>query len=269
MSGHRAFSLRDRWFAGAAGLVLFVVVASAAAGFLWLPSLQTAAGSGGIWYAICSAAGLVRAPAASEAPVQATYKTTEVVLTPSMLDGATALSIGRGATLAMQCTMCHGVRGISEADSPNLAGQYAAAIFKQLRDYRSGARTSAIMSPRAKDLTDQDIDDIAAYYAYLPRLSGGPAGGSHLVPVIVANGAPMRNIAPCGACHGGVAYKDGAPWLTGESAVYLKAQLTAFASGARHNDISEQMRNVARGMTQAEIEAAAGFYAGRPGDGSP
>jgi cytochrome c553 len=46
--------------------------------------------------------------------------------------------------------------------------------------------------------------------------------------------------------------------------VYLRAQLEAFASGERHNDISEQMRNVARGMTPAEIERAAAYYAGQP-----
>ena len=74
----------------------------------------------------------------------------------------------------------------------------------------------------------------------------------------------MRNIPPCAACHGAIGYKVGTEWLEGESAVYLRTQLEAFASGERHNDISEQMRNVARGMTRAEIEQAADYYAGRP-----
>ena len=83
-------------------------------------------------------------------------------------------------------------------------------------------------------------------------------------PRIVADGAPMRSIAPCGACHGELGNKAGAPWLEGQPVTYLHAQLEAFANGARRNDIDEQMRNVARGMTPAEIDAASRFYAGRP-----
>ena len=56
----------------------------------------------------------------------------------------------------------------------------------------------------------------------------------------------MRNIAPCGACHGELDSKAGSPWLEGQPVTYLRAQLDAFAR-ARRNDISEQMRNVARG----------------------
>jgi cytochrome c553 len=57
----------------------------------------------------------------------------------------------------------------------------------------------------------------------------------------------MRGIAPCGACHGDLDLdnKAGAGWLRGQPAVYLRTQLEAFSSGTRHNDIGEQMRNVA------------------------
>lgn len=54
------------------------------------------------------------------------------------------------------------------------------------------------------------------------------------------------------------------PWLEGQSKTYPKAQLRAFASGERHNDISEQMRNIARAMTPQEIEDAAASYASQP-----
>ncbi len=84
------------------------------------------------------------------------------------------------------------------------------------------------------------------------------------MPRIVASGSPMHNVAPCGACHGAIDYKTGSPWLAGEPFVYLKAQLAAFASGARHNDISQQMRNVARGMSEAETSAGAKYYAEPP-----
>jgi len=157
--------------------------------------------------------------------------------------------------------MCHGARGLSQANSPNLAGQYAPVIYKELQDYKSGARTSAVMSPIAADLTLQDMHDLAAYYSYLPRPPHPPAGPA---PRIVESGAPMRGIAPCGSCHGAVDHKIGSPWLESEPAAYLLTQLRAFASGARHNDISEQMRNIARQMTPAEMEAAARYYAGQP-----
>jgi cytochrome c553 len=181
-----------------------------------------------------------------------------------MLGHASAESIGRGATLALRCTMCHGARGLSEANTPNLAGQYAPVIYKQLQDYRSGARASAVMAPLVANLSDQDLRDLAAYYAYLPRLPSYHPVGQGPAPPIVMNGAPMRNIPPCGACHGEVANKIGSAWLEGQPAVYLEAQLRAFASGARRNDISGQMRNVARRMTPAEISAAARYYASEP-----
>jgi cytochrome c553 len=254
-----AFWLRDRWVAGAVGVTALVALTSATVGFILLPSLQTGRLDSSIWAAICSAAGLISTAAAPGTPIQASFKTSDVEVTPQMLGHPGALSIGRGATLSLQCTMCHGARGLSEADSPNLAGQYAAVIYKQLQDYKSGARVNAIMSPRVVSLSDDDIRDIAAYYDYLPRLpSAQPAV---IEPVIVANGSPMRNIAPCAACHGATGHKTGSAWLEGESPVYLKEQLQAFASGTRHNDISAQMRNVARGMTQAEIEATAQYYA--------
>jgi len=260
VSAERPLSWRNPWFATAVAITVLIAVASAAVGLVWLPSLQADARFAGAWDAICSAAGLVRASPAVEPIVQAAYTTTGVIVTPQMLRGASAVSVGRGATLAMQCTTCHGARGLSDANSPNLAGQYAPALFKQLQDFKSGARTNAIMGPRVAGLSEQDLDDLAAYYAYLPRLPGYHPASAGPAPPIVASGAPMRNIAPCGACHGGIVAKTGSAWLEGESAVYLRSQLQAFASRARHNDISEQMRNVARGMSPAEIEAAAQYY---------
>jgi cytochrome c553 len=217
----------------------------------------------GVWDAICSAAGLVRNVPSNAQIVGADYPTTRVEVIPQMLQGASAESIGRGATLALRCTMCHGARGVSQADSPNLAGQSPVAIYKQLDDFKIGARTSAVMAPLVANLSDADMRDLAAYYAYLPRPSDHPpiAGAR---PRIVANGAPMRGIAPCGACHGDLDSKAGAGWLRGQPAVYLRTQLEAFSSGTRHNDIGEQMRNIARQMTAAEIGAASEFYAGRP-----
>jgi len=74
----------------------------------------------------------------------------------------------------------------------------------------------------------------------------------------------MRGIAPCGSCHGSPDDKTGSPWLEGQSEAYLKAQPQDFASGERRNDISEQMRNIARALTPQEIDEAAAYYASQP-----
>jgi cytochrome c553 len=77
----------------------------------------------------------------------------------------------------------------------------------------------------------------------------------------VIYGAPLRGIAPCGSCHGSLDNKVGSPWLEGQSDVYMRDQLRAFATGQRRNDISQQMRNIARAMTAQEIDEAAAYYA--------
>jgi cytochrome c553 len=106
--------------------------------------------------------------------------------------------------------------------------------------------------------------DIAAYYAYLPRVPSNKLDPAIAAPPIVTIGAPMRNIAPCGSCHGDIDNKAGSPWLGGQSAVYIKAQLQAFAAGTRRNDISQQMRNIARQMTAEEIDQVARYYEAQP-----
>src|SRR5271165_3226697 len=263
MSRERIASLRDPWFTASVGITAAIAIVGAIAGFAWLPLQQQGERFQGIWDAICSAAGLVWSAPSRAQIVRADYPTTRVEIVPQMLQGASAESIGRGATLALRCTMCHGARGLSQADSPNLAGQYPVAIYKQLVDFKTGARPSAIMAPLVADLSDADMRDLAAYYAYLPRVaSSGSAAGEP--PLIVASGAPLRGIAPCGACHGEVESKASAAWLEGQPAIYLRTQLGAFATGARHNDIDEQMRNIARRMTAAEIAVASEFYAARP-----
>ncbi|CAM2166477.1 Cytochrome c domain-containing protein [Paraburkholderia sacchari] len=258
MSEERLFTLRNGWFRASVGATILAFVGAALIGFVWLPSAQRDAQFQGIWNAICSAAGVPRQWSQAGAAITPGYKVSTVVLTSHMFDNDSTQSIGRGATLSLRCTMCHGPQGMSQANSPNLAGQFASAVYKELLDFQSGARKNAVMTPMAQNLSDQDMRDLAAYYASLPpaaRVSGAPPG-------IVALGAPMRNIPACASCHGGVDYKVATPWLDGMPAAYTKAQLTAFADGTRRNDISGQMRNIARNMTAGEIDAAAAWYAG-------
>jgi cytochrome c553 len=263
MSGERIASLRNPWFTASVGITAAIAIVAAIVGFVWLPLQHPGERFKGVWDAICSAAGLVRNASSSPQIVRADYPTTTVEVVPQMLESASAEAIGRGATLALRCTMCHGARGLSPADTPNLAGEYPVTIYKELVDFKTGARVSAVMAPLVANLSDTDMRDLAAYYAYLPRPFDRPPA-AEMPPRIVISGAPLRGIAPCGACHGEIATKAGTAWLEGQPAVYLRTQLEAFATGARHNDIGEQMRNIARGMTPKEIEAASEFYAGRP-----
>jgi cytochrome c553 len=254
------------WRRASVGLTAMLVLLTAFSGLILLPLLQTNLSYSSLWDAICSAAGVVRS-SANQPPVEPTFKISQVVLTSGMLRNPSQESIGRGATLAQRCAICHGPSGVSRADSPNLAGQYSSVIYKELLDFRSGARVNCVMSPFAEPLTDKDILDLAAYYSYLPRHPGYHPSTQTITPRIVINGAPTRGIAPCGSCHGSLENKLGSPWLEQEPEPYILGQLQAFA-GARHNDIGQQMRNVARQMTSNEISEAAHYYASQPTDTS-
>jgi cytochrome c553 len=263
MNEQPLFSLRNPWFSASVGVTAGIAVLAAFAGLIWLPLAQPDLKLSGIWDAICSAAGVPRASSQADA-IQPDFKTSNVVMTSEMLTRHDQVSIGRGATLAQRCAICHGPQGISDANSPNLAGQFAAVTYKELVDFKTGARVNVIMSPFAANLSNQDMLDIAAYYAYLPRVPSNKLDPTMVAPAIVTIGAPMRNIAPCGSCHGDVDNKAGSPWLGGQSAVYIKAQLQAFAAGTRRNDISQQMRNIARQMTAEEIDQVARYYEAQP-----
>ena len=263
MNEERLFSFRNHWFAAGVGMTGAMVVLSFIVGFVLLPYTETNAQLSSLWDAICSAAGVPRTRVVAETP-KPTNVTSDVVMNSQMFGAPDKRSVGRGATLALQCAICHGSNRQGQVDTPNLEGQPAAAVYKQLRDFKAGARTNAVMSPFAQRLNEQDMLDLAAYYSYLPRQPGSHPDPAVSAAEIVARGAPMRNIPACASCHSTSDAKLGAPWLDGQSAVYLKAQLEAFTKGGRRNDISEQMRNIARQMTAAEIDEAARYYASRP-----
>lgn len=229
-------------------------------GFVWLPSAQGDFTAQGIWATICRAAGVPEAWSRSNA-TRGGHVATQVVLQPAMAASGPPDAIGRGATLALNCTMCHGAQGMSLSNAPNLAGQYPEVVIKQLRDYQTGKRSSPIMEALARNLSERDITDLAAYYAYLPKARTAPTTYDESLPALVRVGDPLRNIAPCISCHGGVDQKLGAPWLEGMPRDYLVEQLVAFRSGTRRNDGQAQMRNMARAMTDREIEEVARFYA--------
>ena len=250
------------WRSPGAGLCIIVAIGlltlSAGGGLLVLPYAKRNVGTAGIWDAICSAAGVPSARPSQAGP--AVSVPSQVVVFAGMLANPPAESIGRGATLALQCAICHGPGGTSESQFPNLAGQHASVIYKELQDFKSGARANTVMAPFALRMSEQDIRDAAAYYASLPRQPGWHPGVIKVSPNIVAYGDPMRGIAPCRSCHGGMDFKVASPWLEGQAAAYIEAQLNGFSHSNRRNDIGGLMRNVARRMTDQEIRQVAEFY---------
>ncbi|EDZ98682.1 cytochrome c class I [Burkholderia sp. H160] len=265
MNEERLFTLRNSWFVWSVGSTVAIAIVSILIGFVWLPARSSAFGDLSLWARICGAAGVPSIWYSGNETSQ--VPSNVVVLPPSGQGHPMADSIGRGATIATQhCSMCHGVVANAPVTAPPLAGQYADVIYKEMRDFQSGQRPSAVMQEIIAARSDQDLHDLAVYYASLPRAAAvektrAGEGPDATAVRLVMQGDPQRNIAPCAACHGELDRKGAAPWLGGMSAVYLAAELHAFASGARHNDINEQMRNVARQMSPEEIDAVARYYA--------
>jgi cytochrome c553 len=254
------YAWSNPWFRRSVVSLVVLTVASLLVGFVVLPSVHDDFTAQGLWASICRAAG-VPSKWSGGAGAKEAAVATHVVLERSMAKDGSTDAIGRGATLALNCTMCHGAQGMSTSDAPNLAGQYPEVVIKQLLDYREGKRASPIMEALAKRLSDKDIADLAAYYAYLPKARTAPTTYDEALPALVRVGAPLRNIAPCVSCHGGIDQKLGAPWLEGMPRGFLVQQLKAFRSGERRNDSQAQMRNVVRAMTDQEIDDVSTFYA--------
>lgn len=93
---------------------------------------------------------------------------TALILLAAVSSPALGGDIGAGKAKAGVCAGCHGPNGISVNPLwPNLAGQHAEYLAKQMKDFRDGRRTDPVMAPMAQGLTDEDIENLAAYYASL------------------------------------------------------------------------------------------------------
>jgi len=260
MSERGTYSWSNAGFRWSIVSLVVLTVLSVLVGFVWLPSVHGDYSTGGLWASICRAAGVPSSWYRNDRTTATPHGTT-VVLEREMARVRDTASVGRGATLALNCTMCHGAQGTSASNAPNLAGQYPEVVIKQLHDYKDGNRVNAVMQGLARSLSDADMRDLAAYYATLPKARTAPTTYTEDLPPLVRVGAPLRNIAPCIACHGGVDQKFGAPWIEGMPKDYLVAQLVAFKTGERRNDAEAQMRTMARTMSEREIDEVATFYA--------
>jgi cytochrome c553 len=239
---------------GAAALVAFLI------GFIWLPS-ESLSKPLDLWASICRAAGVPGAWGVEETPPPPGPRTTGVVLSQAMGRPGSGDAVRRGAAFDHnKCAMCHGARGSHEANAPVLEGQHAEVVIKQLTDFQRGDRSNLVMHAMAQNLTKPEVLDLAAFYASVAKPAATVAGSGRAVPALVHVGDPMRNIAPCASCHGGIDHKLGAPRLEGMLKTYLDSQLRAFASGTRNNDSHSQMRNMARRMSGDEVVQIADFY---------
>lgn len=172
-----------------------------------------------------------------------------------------------GKTKAASCAGCHGVDGKALLpEYPNLAGQHASYLEKQLREYQSGERANAIMAGMAAALSEQDIEDISAYYASLPAVTGvaGEEGVERGMD-IYRGGITAAGIPSCSGCHGANGLGNPAaawPALAGQNAEYTKLQLEYFRSKQRANDPNSMMRTIAERLTDTEIQALSNYIMG-------
>jgi cytochrome c553 len=183
-------------------------------------------------------------------------------------DAASAGDVAKGQTIAAGvCAACHGADGNSPIPvNPNLAGQHAEYLVKQLQNYKSGERNNPIMTAIAAALSDADARDVAAYYAAQgPR--PGFARDARLASAgraLYRGGNSASGVAACSGCHSpnGAGIPVQYPRLKGQHGDYTAAQLKAFRSGERANDPASMMRGVASRMSDAEIAAVAEYISG-------
>ena len=186
---------------------------------------------------------------------------------------AIKLRIGSGDPATGQissqlCQGCHGEEGISaEGLIPNLAGQYSAYIAKQFRNYQTGAREHQIMSAMSSIISDVELENIAAYFSSKKQMSGGGKGGNATGKKLFTEGDMSKGVLPCEGCHG-VGGKGQAPDVSdypvigGQQKSYLKAQLDHWRSGQRSNSANGVMNQIAKNLTDDEIEALADYISG-------
>ena len=163
------------------------------------------------------------------------------------------------------CLACHtadGSRGLPA--NPILQGQHADYLVKQLMEFKAGTRANAIMSGMAGALSDEDMKNVAAFYAS-KQAKPGAAKNKDLVVLgekIYRGGIAAKQVPACAGCHSpnGAGIPAQYPRLGGQHADYTELQLTTFRAGTRGN--SAQMMAIAARMSDNEIKAVSDYIAG-------
>ncbi len=167
------------------------------------------------------------------------------------------------------CFACHGTNGVGDSSGafPRLTGQGAFYLYKQLKDYASGARENRIMGPIAKALSDAEMQDVAAYYAaqeapYLPPPENVDGRLLQRGAALSAVGSPEQGIQACVNCHGqaGAGMPPSFPYLAGQYANYTRITLEDWQQGRRHNDAQGVMADIARKMTEDDVRGTALYF---------
>ena len=179
------------------------------------------------------------------------------------LKGDAAAGKAKSAT----CLACHGADGNSPNPIwPKLAGQHQGYLVKQLADFKAGARKNDLMTPMVMPLSEQDMVNLAAYFASQDQSPGSAAEDQvALGEKIYRAGNADSGVAACTACHGPTGIGNPSamyPRISGQHAAYTEQTLKYFRSGERANDNAQAMRGVAANMTDAEIAAVAQYVQG-------
>ena len=169
------------------------------------------------------------------------------------------------------CAACHAADGNSQIpDNPKLAGQIPEYLFKQLENFKAAPgkaaeRDNPVMAAMVASLSTADMRNLAVYFAG-QTAKPGTAKSKDLVvlgQLVYRGGIASERIAACASCHGpsGAGMPAQYPRLAGQHAEYIEAQLKAFRSGARANDVNGAMRGVAERLSDREISAVADYIA--------
>jgi len=188
----------------------------------------------------------------------------------AMVGDATA-----GSSKSQVCAGCHGVKGNGKDALPNypkLAGQHANYLVDQMQAFKSGTRNDAIMKIQVANLKKQDILDLAAYFASM-KIEIGAANDKakrEMGERIYRGGNETKGLSACMACHG----PNGAgnlpakfPALSGQNEGYTLKSLKDFRAGkdrafADRDDRGKIMHDIAKRMSDAEMDAVAHYIAG-------
>ena len=167
--------------------------------------------------------------------------------------------------IASRCALCHGPEGESaSAIYPRLAAQHPDYLKKQLKDFRDGRRKSDTMSDMAKDLKDEDIAALAAFFAS-KKAGGRQPGDVDLAGVgkfIFQRGNSFSGVSACASCHGPKGFgTEQLPRLAGQHPAYIETQLKEFNKRERTNDNSI-MHSVAAKLTELETKAVSVYIGG-------
>jgi cytochrome c553 len=193
-------------------------------------------------------------------------------LGPVMLQEGQKIAAQGAPNGVTACASCHGAQGegTPAGGFPRIAGQSAYYLGKQLAAYANGARINPIMQPIAKAMSAEQIRDVSGYFATLGGAAGAaPAAGkpaSARGQQLARDGDESKHVQACGNCHGpgGAGEPPIFPYLAGQHASYLSASMQAWKSGARKTDMSGQMVEIARALSDADVAALSAYFSAQP-----